>query len=96
MALELGFITEGDLNLKQGRGCDECRNTGYLGRLATVEVMPVSDNLKSVILGGTKNSMDLKNIARSEGMTTLRENALDLMLAGRTTLQEVLRVTSGD
>ncbi|MDR1486731.1 MAG: GspE/PulE family protein [Deltaproteobacteria bacterium] len=96
MALEMGFITNGDLSLKQGRGCDECRNTGYLGRMATVEVMPFSDSLQSLILNGTKNSIEIKNVARTEGMTTLRENALDLMLAGKTTLQEVLRVTAAD
>ncbi|MDR1297835.1 MAG: GspE/PulE family protein [Deltaproteobacteria bacterium] len=96
MALDLGFITEGDLSLKQGRGCDECRNTGYLGRLATVEVLPFTPALRNLVLTGNQNSIDLKNLARSEGMTTLRENALDLMLAGRTTIQEVLRVTSSD
>jgi general secretion pathway protein E len=96
MALDLGFITQGDLNLKYGRGCDECRHTGYLGRLATVEVLPFSSALKTLILEGNQNAMELKILARNEGMTTLRENALDLMLAGKTTIQEVLRVTAGD
>jgi general secretion pathway protein E len=96
MALDLGFIIRGDLSLKQGRGCEECRGTGYLGRMATVEVMPFSDNLKTAVLNGVKNSMELKEMARREGMTTLRENALDIMLAGKTTIQEVLRVTAAD
>jgi general secretion pathway protein E len=96
MALDLGFITTGDLTLKQGRGCDECRNTGYLGRLATVEVMPFSDALKGLMMQSNQNSQALKDVARREGMTTLRENALDLMLAGQTTIQEVLRVTATD
>jgi general secretion pathway protein E len=95
-ALDLGFITTGDLTLKQGRGCDECRGTGYLGRLATVEVMPFSDTAKELILTGNQSSLAIKTLARNEGMTTLRENALDLMLAGNTTIQEVLRVTSAD
>ncbi|MDR3154684.1 MAG: GspE/PulE family protein [Deltaproteobacteria bacterium] len=96
MALELGFITQGDLTLKQGRGCEACRNTGYKGRLATVEVMPFSDAMKDIILHGDYNALALKTMARTEGMTTLRDNALDLMLAGLTTIQEVLRVTSAD
>jgi general secretion pathway protein E len=96
MALDLGFITKGDLTLRQGRGCDECRNTGYLGRLATVEVMPFTDTLKELISTSDRNALTLKNLARAEGMTTLRENALDLMLAGKTTIQEVLRVTATD
>jgi general secretion pathway protein E len=96
MALDLGFITTGDLTLRQGRGCDECRGTGYLGRVAAVEVMPFSDPLKELVLQSDQNSMTIKNLARREGMSTLRENALDLMLAGKTTIQEVLRVTSTD
>ncbi|MDR2141332.1 MAG: GspE/PulE family protein [Deltaproteobacteria bacterium] len=96
MALDLGFITQGDLTLKRGRGCDECRNTGYLGRVATVEVMPFSETLKNLVLQGDQNALTLKSLARTEGMTTLRENALDLMLAGKTTIQEVLRVTTAD
>ncbi|MDR1578465.1 MAG: GspE/PulE family protein [Deltaproteobacteria bacterium] len=96
MALDLGFITDGDLTLKHGRGCDECRGTGYLGRLATVEVMPLTETLKELILNSEKNALTLKNRARAEGMTTLRENALDLMLAGKTTIQEILRVTAAD
>ncbi|MDR1314337.1 MAG: GspE/PulE family protein [Deltaproteobacteria bacterium] len=96
MALDLGFITQGDLTLKHGRGCEACRNTGYKGRIATVEVMPFSDGMKEVILHGDSNALSIKAMARNEGMTTLRENALDLMLAGLTTIQEVLRVTTAD
>ncbi|MDR1037228.1 MAG: GspE/PulE family protein [Deltaproteobacteria bacterium] len=96
MALDLGFITQGDLTLKHGRGCEACRNTGYKGRIATVEVMPFSDSMKDVILHGDSNALSIKAMARNEGMTTLRENALDLMLAGLTTIQEVLRVTTAD
>ncbi|MDR2340265.1 MAG: GspE/PulE family protein [Deltaproteobacteria bacterium] len=95
-ALDLGFITHGDLTLKHGRGCEACRNTGYLGRVATVEVMPFSDTMKEAILHGNQNALSIKATARNEGMVTLRENALDLMLAGLTTIQEVLRVTSAD
>ncbi|MDL2260340.1 GspE/PulE family protein, partial [Deltaproteobacteria bacterium OttesenSCG-928-K17] len=95
-ALELGFITEGDLMLKKGRGCDMCRDTGYLGRMATVEVMAMSDHIKQLTLKDGISSQELKNAARLEGMSTLRENALDLMLSGLTTLEEVLRVTAPD
>ncbi|MDR1676822.1 MAG: Flp pilus assembly complex ATPase component TadA [Deltaproteobacteria bacterium] len=96
MALDLGFLTQGDLLLRYGRGCDECRHTGYLGRVATVEVLNFSPAMKTMILEGNQNALDLKNLARREGMTTLRENALDLMLVGKTTIQEVLRVTAAD
>jgi type II secretory ATPase GspE/PulE/Tfp pilus assembly ATPase PilB-like protein len=52
--------------------------------------------MRTLILEGNQNALELKALARSEGMTTLRENALDLMLAGKTTIQEVLRVTVAD
>ena len=95
-ALELGFITENDLQLKRGRGCEMCHDTGYLGRLATVEVMPMSESIKHLTLKEGVSSLEIKASARQEGMMTLRENALDLMLAGLTTIDEVLRVTVHD
>jgi len=95
-ALELGFVTHGDLRLKRGRGCEMCRDTGYLGRLATVEVMVMNDNLKQLTLKPGLTAQEIKSEARRQGMTTLRENALDLMLAGLTTIEEVLRITAPD
>ena len=95
-ALDLGFVTHGDLTLKRGRGCEMCRDTGFLGRLAAVEVMVMNDGLKQMTLKEGLSSQELKSEARRQGMTTLRENALDLMLAGLTTIEEVLRVTAPD
>ncbi|MDR1920916.1 MAG: GspE/PulE family protein [Candidatus Adiutrix sp.] len=95
-ALELGFITQGDLSLKRGRGCEMCRNTGYLGRAATVEVMPMSETIQQMALKDGVTAAELKLQARREGMITLRENALDLMLSGITTIEEVMRVTASD
>ena len=95
-ALGLGFVTENDINLKRGRGCEMSHDTGYLGRLAVVEIMGMSDNLKNLTVKEGVTSMELKSVARREGMSTLRENALDLMLAGLTTIEEVLRVTAPD
>lgn len=95
-ARELGFIIEHDLLLKKGRGCELCRDTGYLGRMATVEVMVMSESLRHLALREGISSQELKAQARLEGMVTLRENALDLMLAGLTTIEEVMRVTGPD
>ena len=96
MAAQMGFITSEDLRLKKGRGCEMCRGTGYLGRSATVEVMNMSDNLRGLTMREGISAQILKDEARREGMTTLRDNALDLMLAGVTTIEEVLRVTAAD
>ena len=91
-----GLMTRRDLTLSRGQGCDMCRNTGYQGRLATVEVMPMSENIRQLALKKDVSSQELKQMARREGMTTLRENAVNLMVSGLTSLEEVLRVTSPD
>ena len=95
-ARDLGFAIDGDLTLRRGLGCERCRNTGYQGRLATVEVMTMSETLKELALKDGVSAQELKHLARLEGMTTLRENALSLMASGLTTIEEVLRVTAPD
>ena len=94
-ALGLRIKSENGLKLKRGTGCEKCRNTGYRGRIATFEVMPVSDRIRLSIMAGDE-SKSIKKVARAEGMGTLRENALRIMLKGLTTYQEVLRVTVDD
>lgn len=82
----------GTIQLYRGRGCTKCRNTGYHGRVGIYEVMPYSDALRKMTLKG----MDLQSLhdqAKKEGMKTLRESAQEKMLNGKTTYQEVLRVT---
>ena len=95
-ARDLGFATESDLTLRRGHGCEMCHNTGYHGRLATVEVMPMSEGLKQLSLKEGVSAQELKHQARLEGMTTLRENAVSLMTSGLTTIEEVLHVTAPD
>lgn len=94
-AQEVGIYTETDLNLKRGCGCEMCRDTGYRGRAATVEIMPFSTALGQATLAG-QNAQQIKDLARREGMATLRENAVTLMLKGVTTIDEVMRVTMAD
>lgn len=94
-AMGLRLKTNGRLKLRRGKGCDLCRNTGYLGRLAVFEVMPFTDKLRRLALSGEEAKV-LSRAARGEGMSTLRENALRIMIKGETTYQEVLRVTAED
>lgn len=92
MGLDVG--QNGRIKLKRGRGCQRCRGTGYYGRTSIFEVIPYSESLKKM----TTVNADFKAIAaqaKKEGMITLRENALIKLLAGKTTYQEVLRVTWG-
>ena len=92
--IALGLDTSGkdSVTLSRGRGCLKCRGTGYLGRSAIFEVLPATESIK----GGITNEIHTETIretARREGMITLRENAVKKLLEGKTTYQEVLRVT---
>jgi type IV pilus assembly protein PilB len=79
----------------KGQGCHACSNTGYRGRLAVYEVMPVTESLKELILNGASTA-ELKMQAIREGMKTLRQSALDKLRAGITTVEEVMRVSVAD
>ena len=79
--------------LYRGQGCRECRNTGYKGRCGIFEIFPVSAGIQQLISAGG-HSHGMRQLAIREGMTTLREDALKKVLAGVTTLEEAVRVTS--
>ena len=88
--LDLG--KENKIGLYRGKGCIKCRGTGYLGRTGIFEVLPFTESIKKI----TKTHADQEQIAAragEEGMITLRENAVNKLLEGKTTFQEVLRVT---
>jgi type IV pilus assembly protein PilB len=78
-----------------GRGCANCNNTGYRGRLAIYEVMVMHDSLKEMILRDT-SSLELKREAVKAGMSTLRMSALQKVREGLTTIEETVRVTDND
>jgi type IV pilus assembly protein PilB len=73
-------------------GCRSCSNTGYRGRLAVNEVMPVSEEIERLTVSHAPAS-DLAKTARAEGMVPLRDDGLGKVAQGLTTLEEVLRVT---
>ncbi|PIS28956.1 MAG: type II secretion system protein GspE [Candidatus Marinimicrobia bacterium CG08_land_8_20_14_0_20_45_22] len=83
------------VKLTRGTGCDFCSNTGYKGRAACYEVMEVNDKLRDLILERAPTHL-IKQLARENGMKTLREAALIKLLNGVTTLEEVMRVTFTD
>ena len=91
-SMGLDVEKNGRITLYRGKGCQKCRGTGYFGRTAIFEVVPYSESLKKM----TTASMDMETLrsqAKAEGMVSLRGNALKKLLAGKTTYQEVLRVT---
>lgn len=78
----------------RGKGCVQCGNTGYKGRLGLFEVLPVSHALREMIVKEASTD-DLKAQARKEGVIMLREDGLIKVKAGLTTLEEVMRATVG-
>ncbi len=90
------FETEiGKMNFYRGRGCDECHKSGYKGRVGIIEVLTISPKIRKLI---TKHAQEyeIKQAGREEGMQTLRENGLQKVQQGMTTIEEVLRVSVGD
>jgi type IV pilus assembly protein PilB len=86
--------TAGDrVTLARGRGCASCNFTGYRGRVALYEVMPITPDLRDMILKGV-SSAEIRALAQAQGMDTLRQAGLQKVLAGVTTLDELLRVTT--
>jgi len=81
------------VTLYRGRGCDRCKNSGYAGRLAIIEAMTVSDEIRKLIIARA-NSRELSKVAIGQGMRTLRMVALDRAREGVSTLEQVLVLTS--
>jgi type II secretory ATPase GspE/PulE/Tfp pilus assembly ATPase PilB-like protein len=78
-----------------GEGCDECFHSGFAGRTAIYEFMPVDEILRTQIMEGSTASQ-IKRSAIDRGMVTLRMDGQEKILAGRTTPDEILRVTQLD
>jgi type IV pilus assembly protein PilB len=81
--------------LLRGKGCDECNTTGFRGRVALYEAMPVREEIKDLVLRGG-SALDIKREAIRLGMKTLRQSGLTKVEEGVTTLEEILRVTAPD
>ncbi len=83
-----------DLVFYQGKGCDRCRHTGYLGRLGVTEVLQIDDHVKDLIIRG-KSSHEIAHYAQQkQGMKLLFDDVIDKMVAGETTLEEVYRIAA--
>jgi type IV pilus assembly protein PilB len=85
----------GTFPIYRGKGCSRCGNTGYKGRVALYEVMPIFDELKELILAGA-SAMEIKREAVRLGMDTLRMAGLNKLKEGVTTIEEVARCTMAD
>jgi type IV pilus assembly protein PilB len=91
-----GHVSQGlgTVNFYKGKGCQTCNFTGMKGRVAIYEVMPVTTELRDLMLRNATTA-EIRDTAVSQGMKTLRQNALQKVVDGVTTVEEVLRVTLG-
>lgn len=81
-----------DTKLYRGKGCVKCRNTTYAGRTGIFEILEVLESVRRLIYNKATQD-DIRDEARKNGMLTLRESAVRKMMAGRTTLKEVVKIT---
>jgi general secretion pathway protein E len=89
------FAGEGEIRLYHAKGCRECANTGYIGRISIMEMLPMTDPLRSLVMRHA-SSTDLRAEAIKGGMVSMYEDGVRKALAGVTTFEEVLRVTRED
>src|SRR6266850_4198501 len=93
--LALGITDATDAELFRGKGCDECRGTGYRGRTGIYELFKISDATRGLIVKRVPAG-EIRHHAVEHGMATLREDAWAKACAGLTTVEEILRVTQED
>jgi type IV pilus assembly protein PilB len=92
-ASDAGHATGGEPAAFEAVGCDDCRGTGYQGRIALFEVMTVSEEIGALVVARAPAS-EIRRMAVAQGMRTLVEDGLAKVRAGETTLAEVVRVTA--
>lgn len=83
------------VHVREGKGCTRCAGTGYKGRIALYEVMPMSEEIRELVLNGA-SSAEIKREAARLGMMTLRSSGISRLKEGMITIEEVLRVTSAE
>jgi len=92
---ELGLLGHHDITVYQGAGCKSCSQTGFRGRAGIFELLVVDDDIRQLILSKTSAHI-IRDAAREKGMRTLREDGWEKVVAGTTTVEEILRVTLSD
>ncbi len=95
--LDVGIPPEllGTFTPMHGTGCANCNGSGFRGRIALYEVMPITDEIREMVLNGG-SATEIKRCAMSLGMKTLRQSGLQKLMEGSTTISEIVRVTMAD
>jgi type IV pilus assembly protein PilB len=78
----------------RGKGCDRCRKTGYSGRIGIYELMVMDDSLRDIVTSNP-DVIHLRKVCRERGLITLRQDGFQKAMEGKTTVDEILRVTEG-
>jgi general secretion pathway protein E len=89
---EIGFLQNWEGQIYEGRGCKECSNTGFRGRLGIYELMRMNDDIRRLTISSA-DAGQLRKTAVNEGMVTLRRDGFEKVRLGVTTISEVMRVT---
>ncbi len=89
------FAGDGPVTLWHAKGCHHCSHTGYSGRVSIIEMMPMTDALRALVMKHA-TATELKAQAVRDGMVTMYEDGLRKAVAGVTTVEEVLRATRED
>ncbi len=92
MELQLPIDQARQYGFYYGKGCARCNNSGYKGRTGLYELLEINDDVRDMITSDASVD-DIRNFARTQGMTTLRESGLKLIFDGVTTIDEVVRET---
>lgn len=89
----LGVRVSKGTTFYHGKGCKKCNNSGYYGRMGTLEVLLIDEQMREMITK-MRSSNEIKDYAIKNGMKTLRDNAFTKAVMGNTTIEEVLRITT--
>jgi len=90
---DVGMISYKDsVKFYRGKGCDKCMQTGYRGRIGIFELMVPGDDIRALTVAKASTS-DIRKAALKAGMKTMQQDGLEKVKAGKTTLEEVMRVT---
>ena len=87
----LSMYSDSKFHFYRGRGCDNCKMTGYRGRTGIHEILTITDRLRALILRRSSTA-ELKQAALEEGMRTMQDDGLAKVLSGVTSMEECLRV----
>lgn len=87
-----GTKKKASIKIYKGKGCEKCNLTGYKGRIGIYEVLEIEDNIRDLVMKGS-NARVIMDAAVKNGMSTMFDDGMRKVLAGQTTVEEVLRVT---